>query len=457
MTTAPLADLIGPTIRRHAMLAGGERVLVGVSGGADSVALLVGLWALAAEWRLSLHVVHVDHQLRADSRRDATFVDTLARRLGVPVSVERVRVASGGSVEAAARLVRHAALDAAAARLGSDRIALGHTADDQAETVLMRLLEGAGVRGLAAIPPVRGRIIRPLVETRRRDVETALRNAGLTWIEDPTNRDPKFLRNKIRHEIIPVLASVHDADIVPALTRAAALAREATVALDALASRELERLGHPEPDGALTLPLAPLRAMPAFVAPEVLRQAAVSLGGTAPLRAWAHRGLARIVRTPAVRRPFRLGGVIVQVAADRVRLGRTLPAPLVERTFRVPGRVDLPEIGRSLQAVVIAAARYAVPRSADVVAFDADGIGGILRVRARRPGDRLRPFGHGERRLKTLLIDAKIPRWDRPRVPVVEAGGEIIWIAGIRRSAAAPVTHRTRCVLQLSLRGLDAR
>src|SRR3989442_647693 len=137
---------------------------------------------------------------------------------------------------------RHAALEAAAGRVGATRIALGHTADDQAETVLMRLFEGAGVRGLAAIPPVRGRIIRPLIETRRRDVEAALRASGLPWIEDPTNRDPKFLRNRIRHEVLPLLASTYDGDVVPALARAAALAREATDALDQLAGRELHRL-----------------------------------------------------------------------------------------------------------------------------------------------------------------------------------------------------------------------
>src|ERR687888_2767736 len=146
------------------MLAGGETVLIGVSGGADSVALLHVLLDLAPTLRLRLHVLHVDHGLRPDSARDADFVRALGARLGVPVDVVGVRIGAG-SVEAAARAARHAALEAAAERVGAARIALGHTADDQAETVLMRLLEGSSVRGLAAIPPVRGRIIRPLIET----------------------------------------------------------------------------------------------------------------------------------------------------------------------------------------------------------------------------------------------------------------------------------------------------
>ena len=194
------------TIRRHAMLAGGETVLVAVSGGADSVALLHLLLGLGPEWRLRLHVLHVDHQLRADSARAADFVQALGARLCVPVEVATVTVEPRGSLEAAARAARYAALETCAARVGADRVALGHTADDQAETVLMRLVQGAGVRGISGIPPVRGRIIRPLIELRRTALEAELRRAELSWAEDPSNRDPKFLRNRIRHELLPLLS-----------------------------------------------------------------------------------------------------------------------------------------------------------------------------------------------------------------------------------------------------------
>jgi tRNA(Ile)-lysidine synthase len=446
-----LADLVRATLRRHAMLAGGERVLAGVSGGADSVALLAALVAVAPSLRLTLHVLHVDHQLRPDSARDAGFVRELGARLGVAVSVARVDVPRTGSLEAAARAVRHAALTAEAARIGATRIALGHTADDQAETVLMRLLEGAGIRGLAAIPPVRGRVIRPLIETRRRDVEAALRAAGLPWLEDPTNRDPKFLRNRIRHDILPLLASSYAGDVVPALVRAAGLARETTSALDALAGRELERLVRVEPDGALTLSVAALRALPAPIAPEVLRQAAARLGGSAPLRAWAHRGLARVAAAPPPRRPFRLGGITVEVSGDRVRLATAAPASFTPRVLGVPGRVELPELGRALDARVVDGGGYVPPTDRAVAAFDADALPPALVVRPRRRGDRVTVVGQGERRLKTLLIGAKVPRWDRVRVPIVEAAGEIVWIAGVRRAAVAPLTGTTRRVLELAL------
>ncbi len=444
-----LTDAVERTLRRHAMLAGGETVLVAVSGGADSVALLSVLTALAPAWRLMLHVLHVDHGLRADSARDADLVRALGTRLGVPVDVERVQVGPG-SVEAAARAARYAALEAWADRLGATRIAVGHTADDQAETVLMRVLGGAGVRGLAAIPPVRGRIIRPLIALRRQALRDALVAAGLDWVEDPTNRDPKFLRNRIRHELLPLLAASYHADLVPALTRVARLARESVDALDRTASRELARLGTVHAD-ALTLARSALAALPPAVAAEVLRQAAARLGSRAPLRAWAHRGLRRVLATPPPRRPFRLGGVVVEVSGDHVRVGARPVVPLAPRSLPVPGRVELPEIGRALEARRLPAAGYTVPRAADCVAFDADAVTTPLAIRRRRRGDRFDAFGAGERRLKSFLIDAKVARWERDRLPLVESAGRILWVAGLRRGAAAPVTAATREILELKL------
>jgi len=432
------------------MLAGGETVLVAVSGGADSVALLHLLLGLAVEWRLRLHVLHVDHQLRPDAARDADFVRALGARVGVPVDVAAVTVDPRDSLEAGARAARYAALETYAARVGAHRVALGHTADDQAETVLMRLVQGAGVRGLAGIPPVRGRIIRPLIELRRAALETELRRAALQWVEDPTNRDPKFLRNRIRHELLPLLADTFNPEIAGELVRVASLARDTITTLDRLACAELDRLGTPS-DGAVTLPLDPLRALPRQLAAEVLRQAAARLASRAPLRAWAHRGLKRVLALPPPRRPFRLGRVTVEVSGALARLALAPLPALAERPLSVPGRTELPEIGQALEARLVGADAYAIPREPSRVAFDADELARPLVVRARRPGERFVPFGGGQRRLKTLLIDAKVPRWDRCRVAVVEAGGEIVWVGNLRRGAVARVTARTRRVLELTL------
>ncbi|PYN85024.1 MAG: tRNA lysidine(34) synthetase TilS [Candidatus Rokuibacteriota bacterium] len=445
-----LREQIERTIRRHAMLAGGETVLVAVSGGADSVALLHLLSGLAADWRLRLHVLHVDHQLRAESAADADFVRALGARLGIPVDVATVAVDRRGSLEAAARSARYAALEACATRIGAERIALGHTADDQAETVLMRLVQGAGVRGLSGIPPVRGAIIRPLIELRRSALEPELERAGLAWVEDASNRDPKFLRNRIRHELLPLLSDSYNPEIATALVRLSSLARETVGALDRAAEAELDRLAV-WGDRAATLRLEALRALPRPVAAEVLRQAAARLGSRAPLRAWAHRGLKRVFAVPAPRRPFKLGGVTVEVSGALARLATAPPPTLIERAVVVPGRTELPEIGQALEARLVGADAYAIPRESGRVAFDADGLATPLVVRPRRRGDRFVAFGGVERRLKTLLIEAKVPRWERGRVPVVEAGGTIVWIGRLRRGAAARVTARTRRVIELAL------
>jgi tRNA(Ile)-lysidine synthase len=445
-----LRDQLERTIRRHAMLAGGETVLVAVSGGADSVALLHLLLSLAPAWQLRLHALHVDHQLRANSAADADFVKKLGSRLGVRVDVATVAVDRQGSLEAAARAARYAALEECAARVGAERIAIGHTADDQAETVLMRLVQGAGVRGLSGIPPVRGPIIRPLIELRRSALETELKRAGLSWVEDETNRDPKLLRNRIRHELLPLLSDSYNPEVAAALVRMASLARETVRALDQTAGDELDRLTVWNDRGA-TLRLAALRALPRPVAAEVLRQVAGRLGSRAPLRAWAHRGLKRVVAIPAPRRPFRLGGVTVEVSGAFARLA-TAPLPtLVTRAVAVPGRTELPEIGQALEARLVGADVYAIPREPSRVAFDADDLVEPLVVRARRSGERFVAFGGAERRLKTLLIEAKVPRWDRGRVPVIEAGGTIVWVGHLRRGAAGRVTARTRRVLELAL------
>jgi tRNA(Ile)-lysidine synthase len=432
------------------MLAGGERVLVAVSGGADSVALLHVLVALAPSLGVTLHVAHVDHRLRPDSARDAEFVAALAHRLRIPVEILPVDVSRVGSPEAAARVARYAALEACAGRLGLDRIAIAHTADDQAETVLMRVMEGAGPRGLAGIPPVRGRIIRPLIETRRADIVSELTRGGLSWVEDPSNLDRRFLRNRIRHDLLPALGR-ENPDIVAALGRTALLARETIEAVERMATLELERSAVPE-GAAIVLPVQRLRALPPSVAAEALRQVAARLGSRAPLRAWAYRGLARVVVDPPPRRGFRLGGVTVEVSAGYVRLGRT-PAPLiVSRAVAVPGTTAIPEIGLGLVAVVVDATDYLVPRDRRTAAFDADLLPSPVRLRARARGDRFTPFGGGgERQLKHFFISAKVPRWRRSAVPLIEAGGEILWVAGHRRGAAAPISSATRRIVELSL------
>ena len=437
------------------MLRGGEAVLVAVSGGSDSVALLDVLGVLRESLGLTLTVVHVHHGLRPEADAEAEGVRRLCERLGVACHVERVTVRRAppwDGLEAESRRARHAALERVARVIGAARVATGHTADDQAETVLMRLLQGAGPRGLGGIAPVRGLLIRPLIETRRPEIEEYLGGRGLTWAEDPSNRDVRFLRNRIRHDLLPFMAELTGASVVDALGRSAAAARAVVADLEERARAELAHLA--TRDGAgWSLDVGALAERPIELAAEVLRQAAVLLGETRPLRGPAQRALRRLLGEAPPRRAARLGRLAVERSGRRLRVGPVALPALVARVWPVPGALELPEINARLGARIVArTGDYTVPRTPGRAAFDADALPSALAVRARRRGDVFSPFGAPAlRRLKSFLIDAGVPRWQRSRTPLVEAGGEIIWVAGIRRGSIAPVTATTTRVLELAL------
>jgi len=438
------------------MLRGGETVLVGVSGGADSVALLDVLRSLASEWSLALHAVHVHHGLRSEADADAEFVRDLGAQMGVPVHIERVSVRREPpweGLEAEARRARYAAFREVAARVNAQRVATAHTADDQAETILMRLLEGSGPRGLAGIAPARGLLIRPLLGVRRADVEAHLRARGLGWVEDASNRDTRFLRNRIRYVVLPFLAQAIEPGIVEHLARSAALVRGMVDDLEQVAARELPRLGRRGAEGWV-LNVSELAGLPREVAVETVRQAARDLGHSGALRGHAHQALRRLLMPGPVRGALRSGGVTVERSGRRLRVGPGRLAPLAPREFPVPGDLALPEAGLVLEARCFPRTPgYVVPREALQAAFDADLLPPRLQVRARRRGDRFAPFGGpAERRLKSFLIDAGVPRWERERVPLLEAAGDIIWVAGLRRGRAAPVSPGTTRILEVTLR-----
>lgn len=455
-TATDLRALAVAAIRRSGMLRGGESVLVAVSGGADSVALLDLLQSLAGEWRLTLHAVHVDHGLRPSSRADADFVCELCAQWDVPLHVERVAVRQTPpweGLEAEARRARYVAFREVARRIDAQRIATAHTADDQAETVLMRILEGAGPRGLAGIAATRGMLIRPLLEARRTDVEAHLRARGIPWVEDESNRDTRFLRNRIRHEVLPYLAETIEPSIVEHLVRSATLVRSMVEDLERAAALELARLGQRAPEGFI-LKVADLSGLPHELALETLRHAARELGHTGALRRHAHQALRRLLVPSVARGGFRTGSLIVERSGRWLRVGPGRLPPLAPRDLPVPGEVALPEIGSVLEARCFPRPHgYITPREKMLTAFDADLLPGRLQVRARRTGDRFAPFGGpDERRLKSLLIDAGVPRWSRQRVPLLEAAGDIIWVAGLRRGRAAPIGPETQRILEVTLR-----
>ncbi len=297
-----LVSRVHATIRRHAMLRGGETAIVAVSGGADSAALLHVLVDLRRELSLDLRVAHFNHQLRKDAGEDAAFVAETARLLGLPhhagsgdVRAEAVRTRR--SVEDAARHLRYAFLLSAAAAARADVIATGHTLDDQAETVLMRVLRGAGPWGLAGIPPVRShgnvRVIRPLIDVPHVLAETWLRTRGVSWREDPTNRDHTLLRNRVRHVLLPVLEG-YNPDVRSALARLAEVVRDETQTLDELAARRVDAVLSGD-ESAVHVVLALFAELPPALQRRALREAVRRARGNLQGVAFVHLEGARSV------------------------------------------------------------------------------------------------------------------------------------------------------------------
>ena len=437
----------------------GARVLVAVSGGPDSVALLHALAELAPEhgWRLA--ICHVHHGLRPEADDDARFVARLATDLGWPVSIERVVVAGGAGVspEAAARAARYAALLRVARGVGADRIAVGHTADDQAETVLMRLFQGAGPRGLSGIPPCRGRLVRPLLRVERATVLGYLAARRLPWVEDATNRDPKFLRNRIRREVLPLLAAHVGPGLARALRRTGGAMRETVEALDAFVAPRLEGRLRPTV-GGFTLDLAAMRGLPPGAAKALLRLAVAAVAPPGPLRSGLRTGplealwwLASAASSGArVRLP---GGLVAERIRGAVWIGRRPPAadPVA---LVVPGEVCLAGAGLVVTADIIppVAGRPADP--AWEAWFDREALSGAFAVRPRRLGERIVPFGGtGSVGVSRLLAAHRVPRLVRGTWPVlVNRTGtteEIVWVIGVRRAAAAPVTGASRAMVRI--------
>jgi tRNA(Ile)-lysidine synthase len=417
------------TIRRRHLFAPGARILVAVSGGPDSTALLAALSALRDAGSLSgVWACHVDHQLRPESRLDGEHCEALCASLAVPLQRISVTVSPSGSVQAAARRARYRALRMAADACGAEWIATGHTRSDQAETVLHRLLRGSGARGLAGIPPRRGRIVRPILDRSRGEVLDYLRERHLKWREDPSNASPRFLRNRIRREVVPALEALAPG-IERRLARTADLLREDDRALERMAAHALER-------GAVSAATSALRALPLAARRRAVRR--LWRSATGARRDLGVEHVEWIVRSLGQRRPIRLAlprGLEARVAYGRVEIGRAAePAvgfePVVVAgpgLYAIPGRSEAVEVGWS------SAERPPWP----------------LELRTRRPGDRFHPaHAPGGKKLKAWLIDRKIPRAARDALLLVADGrGRVLAIpdlGSVARGALAleVVVHR---------------
>ncbi len=452
--------------RWHEELAGGP-LLVAVSGGADSLALLLSLVALPASERPLLQVAHFSHGLRPQAeRREAALVAQMALRWSVPfvhssADVPRLVKETGGSVEAAARDARYAFLVQAAGRCGARAVALGHTLDDQAETVLLRLTRGTGLRGLGAMrewtpwaDPDTGaavHLLRPLLSVVRRDTERACTEAGVTPAHDASNRSLAYARNRVRHKVIPELERLNPG-ARRALARAAAAAGADEDLLETLARSAVE--GQEERTNmAITWPRQLLAATPWPLLARVFQRAWEALCGHGAALSQAHLvAMAGLLSGPSGRAVTLPRGLVFSATYDGCRLGPLPMAsglPREEILLQVPG--CSPFGPWLVETQVLRNPPPAALETGRAATLDAEGVGGPLTLRYRRPGDRFQPAGmRGVKRLQDFYVDTKVPRWERDAVPLLVTPGGIAWVVGYRVAAWAMVTLATRRWLTVS-------
>ena len=460
------------TISRHQMLRPGHLVLVAVSGGPDSTALLTLLGDAAGELGIGLHVAHLNHGWRGrGADRDAAWVRRLAARRKLPVTVGNVEpgawkrgVGGSFSLEARARTLRLRFLRDTARAVGATRIALGHTRDDQAESFLLRLLRGSGRLGLAGTYPiVDGLFVRPLLDLRRRDLLAWLRRHKVRYRLDPTNRDLRLTRNRIRHRLIPRLEKDFNPEVVEALARAADLLRDEETYLGEVSAEAFARLARHGADGS-TLAVDALRGLSVALRRRVVRLAIASVRGHLRGIDRDHvEEILRLLERPGAARTGLPDGLQARVRAGNLHLGMEDSAappagPALVALCPVPGEVPLPGFGMRLRARLLdRAAGGPVPPDGPGSApgpgracLDADRLTGPLLIRARRPGDRFVPLnGPGTRKVKSFLIDRKVPVDERGRIPLVLSGDRIAWVVGHQIDDRFKVTTETRRMLVL--------
>jgi tRNA(Ile)-lysidine synthase len=472
-----LAQRVLDTIRRHALFGRGDRVLVALSGGPDSVALLRVLGELEAGGELSVAgVAHLNHGWRDAAHGDEQFCRALAAEVGVPfrsdlVDVRGLAARLRVSLEDAGRRARYELFDRVATELGADVIATGHTRDDQAETFLLRLLRGAGPRGLGGIHPRSGRVVRPLLEISRDELRTYLSAREQPFREDESNRDLSIPRNRIRHQLLPLLCRDFSPAIAQVLAREAAIARqdEDRLQQEAIDLVDLIVLRSNTGQEAVELDAQALAGLHPALAVRVAR---LALERVAPGRfvGFGHvERLLALARDPRRRGALSLPGQQAVWRGDTVVLtpSRDAPRPFsnsFQVSLSIPGEVVLAAQGWAVSAGDTQPGqspgtfKVDCPRLEQAVA--AEGLSLPLAVRSRKPGDRFSPLGMGGRRkkLQDVLVDYKVARESRDSLPlVVDSADKIVWVVGVSVAEDFRVTEASQAVIFLKARRLGGQ
>jgi tRNA(Ile)-lysidine synthase len=430
------------TIRQYGMLSPGDHVLVAVSGGADSTALLLVLHRLARDLGLSLSAAHLNHRIRgSEADADEAFVRQMSADLGIRFISESIEVrqqasAAKKNLEEYARRIRYDFLQRTARRVGAQKIAVGHTLNDQAETALFRFIRGSGIKGLSSIHPVvDGWIIRPLLDCSRDSILEYLKQKGARYREDSTNKDFRHARNRIRRELIPYLEAGFNPRLVSAITRHALQAQDAWDFMESEAKKALDTVARRIENGVSLERRQLLRLHPA-IQKEVLREALKTcMGSTRGIRYVHIRSLLSLCSSERGGGRIRMpnGALAIRQFDALVLLKRESSSnPSYVYELSIPGQCSVKEAGRKFVCSIRRAPDVDGMKDMKFTrAFLApSALPGSLTIRSRIPGDRY--GGRGHRKVKKMLINSKVPSLKRASLPMVAAGSAIIWIPGFR-------------------------
>ena len=444
-------------VKHHHMFDPGDRVLVAVSGGPDSIALLHNLHTRSSEFGITLHIAHLNHGIRGEAADlDEQFVREFAESLGLDCTVKRVDVPALKSElkageEETARIVRYEFLQETANDIGADKIAVGHNADDRAESVLFNIIRGAGIDGLGSIRPVRGNIVRPLIHTTRREIETYISENALPFRVDESNMDIAYSRNRIRHEMLPMLESDYNSEIRAALVRLADIASDISDFMNQSSAKSLAGLLYKDAwDAGL------FSELPTALQRQILRSRIEELKGD--LKDVSLEQIDRVIEALRTGEDFKItlptGRIFAVRQKESFTIAKSEPLEKImpfDRPLNVPGVTQIPETGCSIEASIV---ENPLPRKLGLheAVIDTAKIKGMLRVRDLQPGDRITPFGmHESKKLQDVFVDKKVRRTERAKAMIVTDGEKVIWVAGVVSSEETRITNDTKQAILLTI------
>ncbi|MBF0402645.1 tRNA lysidine(34) synthetase TilS [Candidatus Magnetominusculus xianensis] len=441
-------DKIKGTIAKYSMLHDGDTVVVGLSGGADSVTLLHCLKALDMD--LNLYAVYIDHGLRpTETPHEIEFCANLCKGLGVSFCEEQISLPPKiiANTQDTLRELRYEILEKIAYERKAARIAIGHNKDDQAETVLLHFIRGSSLAGLGGIPPVRGKIIRPLIETSRVDIENFLESLGVKFITDSSNLTQKYMRNKVRLSLLPMLKT-YNPNIVDTLARNADIIRGEDSYIERIAIKKTMTLISRRTDRRLELFLSPLQTIEKTILRRVLKTALGSVETMKGIGAVHIDDIITLVNNASAGASIDLPNGIRAIKGYSILTITTEEKPARINTYAlsVPGELVIKEAKVVLRAALTDETQGGENKLCIIV--DADRLKYPLTVRGRLDGDYFYPVGFGKRKkVQDFFVDDKVPKDARDSIPLVLSGGDIVWIAGMRGDERfKPKIDTQRCV-----------